>query len=263
MSATPGKHQPRIATTGSRRAARLAGTAAARMPTRVAPAHAMAKSDGSMTTTNSGVPSGFCRDSAPQLQEYPREQRSEQRADEPHEGALDQEDAQYLRAGRAHRPQDADLLRFLHDGHDEHARDAERDGDPDKDPDEGVREDLRRHGAEELRIGADPAVDVEIAALADGLGDGLRRERVVHLHVEARGAAREIEQILRGAQRHVDIALVDALVAEIEYADHGQRGSGAVRGFQREFVLDADRRDPWRARCRRWRRSAPCRSGRR
>ncbi len=57
----------------------------------------------------------------------------------------------------------------------------------------------------------------------DRLRDGLRRERIAHLDVEARGAAREIEQVLRGAQRDVDVALVHALVAEIEDADHGQR----------------------------------------
>ena len=71
------------------------------------------------------------------------------------------------------------------------------------------------------------------------LRDRLRGERVVHLDVEARGAAREVEQVLRGAQRHVDVALVDALVAEIEDADHDQRRSGAVRGVQRELVADA------------------------
>ena len=55
--------------------------------------------------------------------------------------------------------------------------------------------------------------------VADGLRDRLGGERVAHLDVEAGGAAREVEQVLRGAQRDVDVALVHALVAEVEDAD--------------------------------------------
>src|SRR5450756_644579 len=50
---------PRMATAGSSLAARRAGTAAARMPTSVAPAAASTNSIGSITMMNMGVPSAF------------------------------------------------------------------------------------------------------------------------------------------------------------------------------------------------------------
>ena len=94
------------------------------------------------------------------------------------------------------------------------------------------------HRREKLRVGHDPAFHLLVGDGADRLGDGFRRERIAHLDVDGGDAADEIEQVLRRAQRDVDVALVDALVAEIEDADDSKRGRGAGSGRQPELVAD-------------------------
>ena len=152
-----------------------------------------------------------------------------ERADEPHERALDEEQAQHLRARGSHRAQDADLPGFLHDRYHEHARDAERGRQRDEEPDE-LLERVCAEIAEKncalvlIQLSASRSTPARIVCATVSAANGSRT-----LSSMLGGAAREVEQILRIAKRDVDVALVDALVAEIEDADHGHRRGGAAR----------------------------------
>ena len=74
--------------------------------------------------------------------------------------------------------------------------------------------------------------------VADRPRDGLGGERIADPDVDARHAADEVEEVLRGAQRDVDVALVRALVAEVEDAGDRQRRRRPARGLQRDLVAD-------------------------
>ena len=70
------------------------------------------------------------------------------------------------------------------------------------------------------------------------LGQAFGQIEVAQREVDAGDAADQIEQALRGAQADVDVARIDALVAEVEQAGDGQRVAAPVGGAQAQLVAD-------------------------
>ncbi len=82
---------------------------------------------------------------------------------------------------------------------------------------------LRLHGGEELRVGDDPAVGLDVVGRLDPLRDVFGRIDVGDRRLDRRDAADDADQRLRRAQGDIGVALVDPLVAEIEDADDPER----------------------------------------
>ena len=95
-----------------------------------------------------------------------------------------------------------------------------------------------RQGGKKLRVGPDPAFRQQAGLGLDALRHLFGRERIAHIDIDGRHATCQVEQALRHPQRHIDVALVDPLVAEIERAGHRQGDRGAARGGQAQLVAD-------------------------
>ena len=68
-------------------------------------------------------------------------------------------------------------------------------------------------------------------------------KRIAHVELDTRYATDQVEHALRDAQADVDVAAVDALVAEIEDAADGQCLRGTARGGEVELVAEFQHRD--------------------
>lgn len=97
---------------------------------------------------------------------------------------------------------------------------------------------MRGEGREKLGVGLDPAISLQTGFGSNFQGQPFGGVNVAQAEIDAGNAADQIEQALRATQADIDIARIDALVAEVEKAGNGQRVIGAVAGVEAQLVAD-------------------------
>lgn len=95
----------------------------------------------------------------------------------------------------------------------------------------------RGQRGDELGVGLDPRIGGQPGFAGDAAASCSARSRSQR-QVDTRHAADQVEQALRRAQADIDVAGIDALVAEVEQAGDGQRSLCLSAVLQAQLVAD-------------------------
>jgi hypothetical protein len=158
-----------------------------------------------------------------QVDHRPGQQQAQHRAHGAHDRPLQEEQPQHLATGRAHRAQDADLALLLHHRHHHHAGDAQHHHDHHHHADQQGTDGLRMERGHQLHVAFLPALHLVGQLAAQFVRQRLRAPHVAQPEVQAGGAARQAQHVLRGAQRHQHRAAIEVLHAQVDDRGHAHR----------------------------------------